>query len=216
MQKMPKPTVVIWAAVLSIATATSAAPAQVQSNTQPPVITTAPVSTPTREELAAEAKRKAEQRQAMFVKAAKLRLRIRRYRNNTWQWQDVMQVARKRKPVIAHASRYNVPKLRHLAQIWTKRVHRAKYRAHHPPPSLWAWLCIHRHEGPWTSNTNPIYDGGLQMDMTFQRMYGSKWLRQKGPAYNWTMWEQIWSAVRAWRTRRFSPWPNTARACGLL
>jgi hypothetical protein len=28
--------------------------------------------------------------------------------------------------------------------------------------------------------------------------------------------EQIWVAVRAWRTRGFSPWPNTARDCGLL
>jgi hypothetical protein len=213
---MQRTLAVVLVAVLSASAAISAGLAQAQSSTQPPAVTPAPSTTTTPEQLAAEAKRKAEQQQAMMAKAAKLRLRIKKYRKVTWRWQDVMQAARKHKPYFAHTSRHNVPNLKRLVRIWKNSAMRANKRAHQPPPGMWAWLCIHRHEGPWNSNTNPIYDGGLQMDMTFQRMYGAKWLRLKGPAYNWTPLEQIWTAVRAWRTRGFYPWPNTARACGLL
>ena len=63
----------------------------------------------------------------------------------------------------------------------------------------------------------PPYYGGLQMDISFQRMYGRDLLRRKGTAENWTPVEQMWVAERALRAGRgFYPWPNTARYCGLL
>jgi hypothetical protein len=78
-----------------------------------------------------------------------------------------------------------------------------------------AWMCIHRHEGPWTDTGAPYY-GGLQMDIAFQRAYGGYLLATKGTANTWTPLQQVAVAERAYRTRGFHPWPNTARACGLL
>src|SRR5262245_52076391 len=83
------------------------------------------------------------------------------------------------------------------------------------PPHYSAWLCIHRYEGSWTDRGAP-YWGGLQMDYGFMRTYGGALLRRKGTADHWTPLEQMWVAERAWRTRGFRPWPNTARYCGLL
>lgn len=81
------------------------------------------------------------------------------------------------------------------------------------------WLCIYSHENGgygWSANTRNGYHGGLQMDREFERDYGARLLATKGDAENWTPLEQMWVAERAWRTRGFGPWPNTARMCGLL
>jgi hypothetical protein len=84
------------------------------------------------------------------------------------------------------------------------------------PPHRSAWLCIQRHEGPWTDAGAP-YFGGLQMDLSFQRAYGPELLRRKGTANRWTPLEQMWVAERALaRGTGFHPWPNAARLCGLL
>jgi hypothetical protein len=96
--------------------------------------------------------------------------------------------------------------------------YQAKWNALHPPvPShYYAWLCIHRYEGSWTDSGSPFY-GGLQMDLEFQRSYGSELLRTKGTAENWTPLEQMAVAERAYQSGRgFYPWPNTARMCGLI
>jgi hypothetical protein len=77
------------------------------------------------------------------------------------------------------------------------------------------WRCIHRHEGSWTDPNAPYY-GGLQMDLAFQRAHGPEYLRRWGTADRWPVWAQLRTAERARRTRGFHPWPNTARACGLL
>jgi hypothetical protein len=208
---MPKRLLAVVAVVLIMTAAIFAAFAQAQSSPQPPAAT--PGGTPTpQEQAAAEVQRKVEE-EAQAVQAAKLRAQVKHYRGSTWYWRDVMSKPRMKRPFFAHASR-NIPRLQYLVKVWKKRAKRARYRAHHPP-MLWAWLCIHRHEGPWNSSTNPKYDGGLQMDYDFQRTYGARWLRLKGPAYNWTKWEQIWTAVRAWRTRYFTPWPNTRIPCGV-
>ena len=87
-------------------------------------------------------------------------------------------------------------------------------RVRQGPPHRREWLCIHRYEGSWTDPNSP-YFGGLQMNITFQQHYGAILLRTKGTADHWTPLEQIWTAVRAHRARGFTPWPNTARACGL-
>jgi hypothetical protein len=89
-------------------------------------------------------------------------------------------------------------------------------------PAVPAWLssafaCIHRYEGAWNANTGNGYYGGLQMDIPFQSRYGSDFLRRWGTADQWPVWAQIQAAVRAYQSGRgFGPWPNTARACGLL
>jgi hypothetical protein len=89
-------------------------------------------------------------------------------------------------------------------------------------PSIPPWLgdsflCIHRYEGAWNSNTGNGYYGGLQMDMPFQGRYGTDFLQRWGTADNWPVWAQLQAAARAYQSGRgFSPWPNTARACGLL
>lgn len=80
---------------------------------------------------------------------------------------------------------------------------------------LGAILCIHSHEGSWT---NPNY-GGLGEMLAFQQAYGADMLRKYGTtAQAWSPTDQI---IVAWRGyvgngHSFSPWPNTARMCGVL
>lgn len=80
---------------------------------------------------------------------------------------------------------------------------------------LAAWMCIHKYEGSWTDSGDP-YWGGLQMDKTFMSTYGADFERMfHGYANVWPVWAQIEAARRARATRGYSPWPNTARLCGL-
>lgn len=143
--------------------------------------------------------------------AAMWRRHIRRFRADTGHWLTVM---RGRPP--ANASRSlatrSLARLRQLEQRWRHRAHSAWWHATHPP-NLRAWTCIHHYEGSWADSGGP-YWGGLQMDLGFQQTYGGWLLRHKGTADHWSPLEQIWVAVRAARTRGFSPWPNTARYCG--
>lgn len=79
------------------------------------------------------------------------------------------------------------------------------------------FTCIHHYEGAWNANTGNGYYGGLQMDIDFQNSYGAEFKRLWGTADNWPAWAQIQAARRAYDSGRgFNPWPNTARACGLL
>jgi Transglycosylase-like domain len=99
---------------------------------------------------------------------------------------------------------------------WHRMARKLATRARRPP-HLAEWLCIHRYEGSWTANTGNGYYGGLQMDIRFQQAYGGSLLRLKGTADRWSPLEQMWVAERAHRSGRgFTPWPNTARMCGLL
>jgi hypothetical protein len=83
-------------------------------------------------------------------------------------------------------------------------------------PLTAAFMCIHRYEGPWNSNTGNGYYGGLQMDWSFMRLHGADFLARWGTADHWPVWAQIEAAARAHRSgREFSPWPNTARYCAL-
>jgi hypothetical protein len=212
---MPRRLIVAALAVMAVAATAYAALAQAQVAPTPistPNTTAAVTPTP-QEQAVAEAKRKAELR-ARALRARHLRHVIKKYRSRTWYWLDVMGKPRKNKPYFVGASR-NLGHLKKMLHVWKKRARRARYRGHHPP-MLGAWLCIHRHEGPWNSSTNPKYDGGLQMDDNFQNTYGARWRRLKGPAYNWTMWEQIWTAVKAYFSGRgFTPWPHTRIPCGV-
>lgn len=92
----------------------------------------------------------------------------------------------------------------------------------HPEPTLDqslvnAFSCIHHYEGSWDANTGNGYYGGLQMDIGFQSTYGGEFLQRWGTADNWPIWAQLQAAIRAYKSGRgFHPWPNTARACGLI
>jgi hypothetical protein len=134
-------------------------------------------------------------------------------RDETWYWQRVME--RTRTPFSPRlVGIRSVAYRRWALHVWTRRALVARVEAQNPPHKR-QWLCIHRYEGSW-ADPNPPYYGGLQMDLGFQATYGGALLRAKGTADHWTPLEQMWVAERAFRTRGFWPWPNTARFCGLL
>ena len=139
---------------------------------------------------------------------------IRQHQRETWSWQRLMR--QPRTPTSDSARRSRNPAYRRwVLRLWRKRAAHERREAANPPFES-AWRCIQRHEGRWNDPNAPYY-GGLQMDIRFQRTYGADLLRRKGTANNWTPVEQMWVAVRAHRSGRgFWPWPNTARACGLL
>jgi hypothetical protein len=135
-------------------------------------------------------------------------------RAESWRWRRIMGLRpHATRPVRmttgAHYQRW-------VLRLWQRRARAARVRAQHPPHHR-AFLCIHSYEGPWTAATGNGYYGGLQMDIVFQQRYGRHLLRRKGTANHWTPLEQIWVAERAHRSGRgFTPWPHTARNCGLL
>lgn len=108
------------------------------------------------------------------------------------------------------------------AKRWLASEYRQTYSTLHPAPRIPAWLndsllCIHHYEGAWNANTGNGFYGGLQMDLSFQATYGGDFLRRWGTADTWPVWAQLQAAARAYQSGRgFYPWPNTARACGLL
>lgn len=96
---------------------------------------------------------------------------------------------------------------------WAQRL-LARYWSMLGPVS--AWMCIHSYEGSWQDAYDP-YWGGLQMDKGFQRHYGSDMIRAYGALANrWHPYDQMIVATRAYLSRGFYPWPNTARYCGLI
>jgi hypothetical protein len=149
---------------------------------------------------------------AAFVRS--LGERTAAFQQATWHWQRLMGVPLSQTEGRTLAE-MNVDDAAGAAELWRRRAAAAEARAQHPP-HLRQWLCIHHYEGSWTDAGAPYY-GGLQMDLGFQRRYGGRLLQAKGTADHWLPLEQIWVAERAHRTGRgFYPWPNTARACGLI
>jgi hypothetical protein len=117
------------------------------------------------------------------------------------------------------------PTGRETLRLWQRRsafaaVQVSEHGLDRPPAPValsGAFMCIHRYEGAWDSNTGNGYYGGLQMDLAFQSLYGGEYLRRWGTADAWPVWAQIQAAVRAYQSGRgFGPWPRTARACGLI
>jgi hypothetical protein len=149
--------------------------------------------------------------------AARWQRHIRHFRADTRHWLTVMHgrppAGDARSLSARTLSLRTFGRLRRLELRWRHRARGTRWHASHPP-GLSNWLCIHRYEGSWADSGGP-YWGGLQMDLSFQRTYGSWLLRHKGTADHWSPLEQIWVAVRASHSRGFSPWPSTARDCGL-
>jgi hypothetical protein len=131
----------------------------------------------------------------------------RRLRATARRWENVMGSPHAR-------SRAHLDSRRAL-RFWRRRVRRALWLASHPPHKR-GWLCIHRFEASWSDSGDP-YWGGLQMDRGFMHRYAPHLLLRRGLANRWTPLEQMWVAERAHRSGRgYWPWPNAARACGLL
>jgi hypothetical protein len=110
----------------------------------------------------------------------------------------------------------------HWAKVSLKIASKSlkKYTYHTPIVSaesgvIQGLLCIHSHEGSWSDPDAP-YWGGLQMDLSFQSAYGPEFLSRWGTADHWPVWAQLQAGVRGYHARGWSPWPNTARYCGLL
>jgi hypothetical protein len=132
---------------------------------------------------------------------------VQRFRSAAWRWQALMGV----RPAKSFASLRTHRALRY----WRRQARRTRWLAAHPPHRS-AWLCIHRFEGSWSDSGDP-YWGGLQMDRGFMETYAPPELLRRGWADRWTPVEQMWVAERAMRSGRgYSPWPNTARFCGLI
>ena len=187
--------------------ATAAGAATASKNTESTPSTTTSTATTATTTVAATGPSRSELRTA-----ARWRRKIRRFEADTRHW---LTVVNGRPPASNARSRAprSLGRLRYLVRRWQHRAHTAWWRAKHPP-RLRDWLCIHRYEGSWADSGGP-YWGGLQMDLGFQQTYGGWLLRHKGTADHWSPLEQIWVAVRASHSRGFSPWPNTARDCGI-
>ena len=148
-----------------------------------------------------------------IARAAPIGEDIDQYRRLTWRWQRLM--GQSPTPAWRHERWAGEAYRTWIRKLWRERARRAWRRVQNPPHET-AWRCIQRYEGSWRDDGGPYY-GGLQMDLSFQRAYGGDLLRRKGTADNWTPVEQMWVAERAYKAGRgFYPWPNTARACGLL
>ena len=146
-----------------------------------------------------------------------LRAGVTFYRQAAWRWQAQMRAP------LTHSNRaekrsHSTVYLHWLADRWRARARTARATAAAFFRRLYAkWACIHRGEGSWTANTGNGYYGGLQMDIGFQRSYNGRALRRYGTADKWPIREQLYAAELAYKSGRgFYPWPNTARACGLL
>ena len=150
---------------------------------------------------------------ATGVRLARLLDRINQHRDETWRWQKLMQKPRTRYAGSAATVR-SLAYREWVVKLWFQRSMRARRQALNPPHKR-QWVCIHHYEGSWTDPGEPYY-GGLQMDRQFQATYGAGLLRAKGTADHWTPLEQMWVAEKAYKTRGFWPWPNTARYCGLI
>lgn len=144
------------------------------------------------------------------------------YRGTTRDWQRKMKLQPSRSNFNAstvHSCRYTIWVARHWQKkSWSlRRKYPAWVAAQIPKVNYNKWECIHGYEGAWNSNTGNGYYGGLQMDWGFMRTYGSEFIARWGSADNWPVWAQITAAERAYSSGRgYTPWPNTARACGLL
>ena len=151
---------------------------------------------------------------ARALTAWSLRPRINAFQHERWYWERLIGL-RHAAPAGGNLKRMTYEDGLAALRLWRRRALAARRRGEHPP-HFRQFLCIHRYEGSWTDGGPPYY-GGLQMDLGFQRSYGGFLLRLRGTADHWRPLEQIWIAERAFRSGRgFWPWPNTARACGLL
>lgn len=124
---------------------------------------------------------------------------------------------RKKTPYRWVAERSGLARRLRIRTYWHARAERAKTLATIPAGLKSDLLCIHSYEGSWTAYNAAGYYGGLQADWNFMRAYGRTFLRlhHGRDARFWSPTEQLHMAWKGYKARGFSPWPNTARDCGL-
>ena len=144
---------------------------------------------------------------------AQLRTQIRKSRSTAVfraRWVGVLLRA-------GHAERSttSVPYLVWTLHRWHGRAHRYGRMLRHRRPVYRVLMCIHRHEGGWTSYSPAgPYFGGLQMDRSFESHYGGRFLARFGDASHWRPSLQVATAYRAVRSVGYSPWPVSRLSCG--
>jgi hypothetical protein len=143
--------------------------------------------------------------------------KIQKYQRERLYWSEEVMGISLPALKLRRLAHLNIPDLRTRVRVLKRQTADTRRRAQHPP-DLVAFMCIHGGEAPWNYDKNALghnglYDGGLQMDINFQRTYAPHLLRTKGTANHWTPLEQIWTAERAHQTRGFGPWPNTRKPC---
>ena len=144
---------------------------------------------------------------------AQLRTQIRKSRSTAVfraRWVGVLLRA-------GHAERSttSVPYLVWTLHRWHGRAHRYGRMLRHRRPVYRVLMCIHRHEGGWTSYSPAgPYFGGLQMDTSFMAHYGRRYLRRFGDARHWGRALQVATAYRAVTSVGYSPWPVSRLSCG--
>jgi hypothetical protein len=114
-------------------------------------------------------------------------------------------------------STVSLVRLRALDSHWRALAGRFRILLARRAPVYAALMCIHSHEGAWTSYSaaGPYY-GGMQMSATFEAHYGAAYLRLWGDARHWPPTIQLAAAYRAVMNVGYTPWPASAAACGLL
>jgi hypothetical protein len=138
--------------------------------------------------------------------------RVRLYRVQAVAYAASLGVSLHPGPVEMHTT--GVPFLKWMTVRWRAHTHTyAVVRANRFPPLM----CIHRLEGSWVAYSPAGYYGGFQMSPTFMRHWGADKLAKYGgrDARFWSPGDQLAVASRAVAHLGFSPWPNTAPACGL-
>jgi hypothetical protein len=114
-------------------------------------------------------------------------------------------------------------RLRPLWRYWTTQLEKAHgLESRCLSALLMDWYyssgakCVREHEGAWNSNTGNGYYGGFQADLSFQSSYNAGAYAIYGTADRWPIIEQIEMAYNGHAARGWSPWPTTARICGLI
>jgi hypothetical protein len=107
----------------------------------------------------------------------------------------------------------SIPYLQWMAARWRARANGLLAVRSRRFPAL---LCIHHYEGSWVAYSPAGYYGGFQMSLTFMRHWGADKLAKYGgrDARYWSAADQLAVASRAVAHLGYSPWPNTAAACG--
>lgn len=147
------------------------------------------------------------------------------YRTATWEWQK-KHGAHKIRSVFSDRTSKSCDYVVWVADLWRNRAKTAREKYHKALAerrrifqALYRkYKCIHLHEAAW-NDPNPPYYGGLQMDLQFQRTYGSEFLRRWGTADKWPVAIQLMVAERAYDgyggygARYFGPWPTWKAYC---
>ena len=104
--------------------------------------------------------------------------------------------------------------VRQAADLWRGKARGGRSAYDAGSRRLRKWRCVHSHEGAGTSEPGVLRRPADRLGLPVRlRPVISTPL---GHADRWPVWAQLVAAERAYASRGWSPWPNTARACGLL